>query len=76
MTTITEQKKSKCIIYIRVSSKEQKESGFSPEAQLKLLKDYAEKGVFACVKTFEDIETAKRAGRENFEKMLEYLLNI
>ena len=32
----------KCILYARVSSKEQEEEGFSIPSQLKLLREYAE----------------------------------
>jgi len=63
----------KAIIYARVSSKEQEKDGFSIPAQLKLLREYASKNSFKVVKEFTDVETAKRAGRENFDKMIQYL---
>ena len=62
----------KAVLYARVSSKEQDEEGFSIPAQLKLLKDYAQKNKFRVVQEFIDIETAKRAGRTNFNQMIEY----
>ncbi len=61
------------IIYARVSSKEQEQEGYSIPAQLKLLNDYALKNNYRVVKEFKDIETAKQAGRENFNLMIEYL---
>lgn len=61
------------LLYARVSSKEQKEEGYSIEAQEKLLKEYANTNNFKIAKKFIDVETAKRAGRENFEKMIEFL---
>jgi len=62
-----------CVLYARVSSKEQEQEGYSIPAQLKLLNDYALKNGYKVVKEFVDIETAKRAGRENFNLMIEFL---
>jgi len=63
----------KSIIYARVSSKEQEQEGYSIPSQLKLLNDYALKNSYKIVKEFVDVETAKRAGRENFNLMVEFL---
>jgi site-specific DNA recombinase len=63
----------KAVIYLRVSSREQKQEGFSIPAQRRLLEDFALKNGIAIVKEFEDDETAKRAGRSDFGNMLEYL---
>ncbi len=65
--------KKKCVIYARLSSWEQKEHGYSTEAQIALLKNYAHKNGFEIVEIFEDVETAKKAGRKNFSSMLKYL---
>lgn len=65
--------KKKCVIYARLSSREQKEHGYSTEAQIALLKNYAHKNGFEIVEIFEDVETAKKAGRKNFSSMLKYL---
>jgi DNA invertase Pin-like site-specific DNA recombinase len=61
------------VLYARVSSKEQEKEGFSIPAQLKLLKEYAAKNGFHIAKEFIDVETAKKSGRANFEKMVVYL---
>lgn len=61
------------IIYARVSSKDQENEGFSIPAQLKLLKEYAAKNNFAILEEFTDVETAKKAGRTEFNKMLKFL---
>ena len=61
------------IIYVRVSSKEQKQEGYSIPAQKKLLADYAKANDFDVVKEFEDDETAKSAGRTGFGQMVEYI---
>ncbi|MFA7170026.1 MAG: recombinase family protein [Candidatus Paceibacterota bacterium] len=63
----------KAIIYLRVSSKEQKAEGYSIPAQRKLLLGYAKKNRFEVVQEFEDDETAKSAGRSGFGAMIEYL---
>lgn len=63
------------VVYARVSSKEQEEEGFSIPAQLKLLKDYAKKNNLKIVKEFVDVETAKQAGRVNFNDMIAFLKN-
>ncbi len=64
---------NKCIIYVRVSSKEQEREGFSIPAQKKLLQEYAQKNNLKVVHTFEESETAKKAGRTQFKKMLNLL---
>ena len=60
------------VMYVRVSSKEQ-EQGFSIPAQRQLLKDYAEREGIHVVQEFEDVETAKRAGRTSFSEMVAFL---
>lgn len=60
-------------MYVRVSSKEQEREGFSIPAQKKSLIEYAEKRNFKIVKIFEEAETAKKAGRRQFQAMLEFL---
>ena len=62
-----------CVIYARVSSREQKEHGYLTEAQIALLKSYAQKNDFEIVEIYEDVETAKKAGRKNFNIMLKLL---
>ena len=61
----------KVAIYARVSTKEQEKEGFSIPAQLKLLRDYAERKGFEIVKEYTDAETAKKVGRTSFQLMLE-----
>ena len=63
----------KVVIYLRVSSREQKEGGFSIPSQRKLLTNYAIKNDFKIVKEFEDDETAKKAGRTSFNEMVSFL---
>jgi site-specific DNA recombinase len=63
----------KCILYCRVSSKEQEEKGYSLEAQEKLLKDYASRNDFSIVKTYKISESASgKLIRKTFSEMLVY----
>ena len=64
---------SRVVLYARVSSKEQREEGYSIEAQLRLLRDYAEKHAFVVSEEFIDVESASKSGRTGFNTMLAYL---
>ena len=61
-----------CVLYTRVSSKEQEKEGFSIPAQEKLLRTYAVESQFFITKEFQDIETAKQSGRVGFTDMLNF----
>lgn len=61
------------VIYARVSSKEQEREGYSIPAQLKLLREYAQRNELEIVKEFIDVETAKTTGRKQFGEMKQLL---
>ena len=62
---------TKALIYARVSSKEQEDSGYSLPAQEKLLQEYAQKHGFDVVKIFAVSESASgQKQREVFTTML------
>lgn len=61
------------VMYVRVSTHEQELEGFSIPAQKRLLQEYAEKNGIRVVEIFAEAETAKKAGRKQFERMLAYL---
>ncbi len=61
------------VMYLRVSSKEQEEGGFSIDAQRRLLDEYAKTCGLHVLEVFTDVETAKRAGRSEFGRMLTFL---
>ncbi len=63
----------KAVLYARVSSNRQEKEGFSIPAQIKFLRDYAEKNDIEIVKEFVEAETAKKAGRAKFNEMVSYL---
>ncbi len=61
------------VIYARVSSKDQEREGYSIPAQLKLLREYAQRNELQIVKEFLDVETAKMTGRKQFGEMMQFL---
>src|SRR3984957_12404107 len=61
------------VLYARVSSKDQEREGYSIPAQLKMLREYAQRNELQIVREFVDIETAKAAGRKQFGEMLQFL---
>ncbi len=61
------------VLYVRVSSKDQEKEGFSIPAQRKLLCEYATSNGLHIIREFEDVETAKRAGRLGFTEMVSFL---
>lgn len=63
----------KAVAYVRVSSREQKQEGYSIPAQKKLVYEFARANDFHIVKLFEDDETAKRTGRAGFGAMVTYI---
>lgn len=65
--------KPTCVIYARVSTVEQKEEGYSLDAQLALLKDYARSKGFVVLGEYTDADSGSRTGRSVFGQMLELL---
>ena len=63
----------KAVAYARVSSKEQEKEGFSIPAQIKLLTEYARTEGLEIVCKFIDVETAKAAGRTQFDAMVKFI---
>src|ERR1700736_3544836 len=63
----------KCVLYARVSSKEQEQEGYSIQAQLTLLREYAAQERLDILQEVVDVETAKIAGRHSFNAMLAFL---
>jgi len=61
------------VIYARVSTKEQREEGFSIPAQISLLNQYASRNHFQVLEVFSDEETARKTGRPEYKKMLTLL---
>ncbi|MDB5098870.1 MAG: resolvase [Cyanobacteria bacterium RYN_339] len=65
-------KPREAVFYVRVSSKEQEE-GFSIDAQILAARGYALEHGLQVVQEFADVESAKRAGRRQFEEMVKFL---
>ncbi len=65
---------SNSVIFCRVSSREQQETGYSLPAQEKYLKEYAEKNDFNVTKVFAVSESASgRYQRKIFNQMIDYI---
>lgn len=62
----------KSVILARVSSREQ-ESGFSPEAQVVRLKDYAASRDLEVIKVYNFVESATIDNRKNFDSILSFI---
>jgi len=59
------------VLYARVSSAEQS-LGYSTDAQIKLLHEYANKCGYTIKKEFIEAKSAKKAGRTQFGEMLKF----
>jgi len=65
---------TKAVIYCRVSSREQEETGYSLPAQEKFLRDYAQKNDFGVAKVFAVSESAGgKVRRKIFNEMMDYI---
>ncbi|MGV3616141.1 MAG: recombinase family protein [Fimbriimonas sp.] len=72
-TTARPTERPRCVIYTRVSSKDQAQAGYSLDAQLRILQEYARRNDFEVVDTIVEDETAKKAGRKKFSEMLKLI---
>ncbi len=61
------------VLYTRVSSDEQKKSGFSLDYQEKQGREYANKNELNIVKVFSESFTAKKPGRPMFNEMMSFV---
>jgi len=61
------------VTYARVSSTEQS-LGYSTESQLKTLQEYAQKNSLKIKQIFKEAESAKKAGRTQFNEMLTFVV--
>lgn len=57
-------------LYARVSTREQQEEGYSIDAQVALLRDYATRNGIRIIHEYVEAETAKTANRPAFAQML------
>ena len=62
-----------CVIYARVSTKEQQAEGYSIPAQLKAIRVFCEAQGLSPVAEFIEAESAGKAGRKRFSEMVAYL---
>jgi len=65
---------NKTVLYCRVSSKEQEETGYSLPSQEKLLKDYSQRKALEVLRVFSVAESASGAKqRKVFGEMMDYI---
>ncbi len=62
-----------CVIYARVSTKEQQAEGYSIPAQLKAVRAFCELQGLSPVEEFIEAESAGKAGRKRFTEMVVFL---
>ena len=60
------------LLYVRVSSKEQAQDGYSLDAQQKLGHEYAKRHGFEIVRTWKVAESAWKRHRAEFNQLIEY----
>lgn len=65
---------NKAVIFVRVSSREQKE-GYSIDAQLARLRTYCERKNLEIIKEFTIVESSTRGEREKFYEMINFIKN-
>ncbi len=63
-------KPAQCVLYARVSTVEQREEGYSLDAQLALLRQYAADKSLTVAGEFVDSESGAKAGRSAFGQMI------
>ena len=63
----------KVVGYIRVSSKEQFEEGYSIPAQRELLENFCKDRGYKLLKVFQDVESGGKHDRKGFISMVEYV---
>jgi len=61
---------TRCVIYARVSTAEQRDEGYSIAAQLKADQDYCAREGLTVVHVFQEAESASKTGRTEFGHML------
>ena len=71
--TRTEPTTNQAVLYARVSSEEQEREGYSIDAQVAYLRDYATRKGLTIVREFIAAESAKDQGRAKFEEMVDFL---
>ena len=64
---------TKVVSYIRVSTEEQAEHGYSIDVQKQVLEDFAAGHDLKVVKPFIESESALKPGRPKFNRMVEFL---
>jgi DNA invertase Pin-like site-specific DNA recombinase len=63
----------KVVGYVRVSTKEQEEEGYSIPAQRELVEKFCKDRGYKLLKVFQDVESGGKQDRKGFLSMVEYV---
>jgi site-specific DNA recombinase len=63
----------RCVIYARVSTREQQDEGYSIPAQLKAIREFCASHGLSPMAEFVEAESAGKAGRKRFTEMVDFL---
>ena len=64
---------NKAVSYARVSSSEQRDSGYSIDAQNEIFKEYSDRNSIDIVKCYDESYSAKGQGRKTFDEMIRFV---
>ena len=60
----------KVVAYVRVSTKEQSEEGYSIPAQVELIEQYCKQHAYTIEKLFRDVDSGGKNDRKGFQAMV------
>ena len=58
----------RCGVYVRVSTDDQRDNGYSIDSQLRMIKEYCEKNSYDIVDVYNDVNYCQRNGKINNKK--------
>ena len=58
----------RCGVYVRVSTDDQRDNGYSIDSQLRMIKEYCEKMGYDIVDVYNDVNYCQRNGKINNKK--------
>ena len=50
----------RCAVYVRVSTDDQRDNGYSIDSQLRMIKEYCEKNEYSIVDVYNDVTSYQR----------------
>ena len=58
----------RCGVYVRVSTDDQRDNGYSIDSQLRMIKEYCKKNNYNIVDVYNDVNYCQRNGKINNKK--------